>query len=80
MKDQAKVCCSIASLTKFDTTTDSTGARTDSTGTGSDGTGTGTDIAGTNTEEDLEGGEEEEEVTVGGGYEASLLLHTVRWA
>jgi len=31
-------------------------------------------------EEDLEGGEEEEEVTVGGGYEASLLLHSVRWA
>ena len=31
-------------------------------------------------EEDVEGGEEEEEVTVGGGYEASLLLHSVRWA
>ena len=30
-------------------------------------------------EVDVEGGEEEEEVTVGGGYEASLLLHSVRW-
>ena len=30
-------------------------------------------------EEDVEGGEDEEEVTVGGGYEASLLLHSVRW-
>ena len=30
-------------------------------------------------EEDVDGGEGEEEVTVGGGYEASLLLHSVRW-
>ena len=30
-------------------------------------------------EEDIEGGEEEDEVTVGGGYEASLLLHSVKW-